>query len=291
MLAWDDDGNGLVLQVTTPSWPGSGSRENPRTDGNSLGCVADNNVLVAQHFFAVRLDTADVTAVASSLANASVVTNPDDPQIVRNGGPAEISKIVSGLGKKSTHDEILTYQMTAVPNVRIISKPARVHAPPWQLVSSVLGSVDLRVATWSKPGDVPDTAAGQEIDCWPAKKTDLDAPGAVVNSRTGHWDGKSLSLLGIGSPSGNHAKIGVSTSGSHPYAIFGDLNQQGALSGSCGAAQNGRGGNFYVVENQALHDAVSTLISNHQPVSLSTTPENEAGNPLRDETRRGRGSR
>ena len=45
LVAWDNSGNGLVMQVSTPSWPGSGSSQNPRaTDGNSLGCVKDNDV-------------------------------------------------------------------------------------------------------------------------------------------------------------------------------------------------------------------------------------------------------
>ncbi len=29
-LAWDKDGNGFVLQVSTPSWPGSGNSKKPR---------------------------------------------------------------------------------------------------------------------------------------------------------------------------------------------------------------------------------------------------------------------
>ena len=40
MLAWDDSGKGFVMQVSTPSWPGSGSEKRPRkNDGNTLGCV------------------------------------------------------------------------------------------------------------------------------------------------------------------------------------------------------------------------------------------------------------
>jgi hypothetical protein len=55
MLAWNADGDGLIMQVTTPSWPAAGSKSSPRkTDGNTLGCVKDNNVLVSQHFFALR---------------------------------------------------------------------------------------------------------------------------------------------------------------------------------------------------------------------------------------------
>src|SRR5262245_39524850 len=47
MLVWNDAGNGFVMQVTTPSWPASGSKKHPRTnDGNTLGCIDDDNVLV-----------------------------------------------------------------------------------------------------------------------------------------------------------------------------------------------------------------------------------------------------
>jgi hypothetical protein len=60
-------------------------------------------------------------------------------------------------------------------------------------------------------------------------------------------------------PDGNHAKVGVST-GSHNYAIFGDLNQQGALSGKCNSSQNGRGGLFYVIEDATLAKSVRDLL-------------------------------
>jgi hypothetical protein len=43
--------------------------------------------------------------------------------------------------------------------------------------------------------------------------------------------------------------------------IFGDLNQQGALSRpDCGKSQNGRGGLFFVLDNEALADSVTSLI-------------------------------
>jgi hypothetical protein len=60
---------------------------------------------------------------------------------------------------------------------------------------------------------------------------------------------------------GNHAKLGVST-GARTYAIFGDMNQQGSLSGpNCNSSQNGRGGLFYVVENADLFGSVRDLIT------------------------------
>jgi hypothetical protein len=53
-VLWNDNGDGVVLQVSTPSWPVSGSSSHPRkTDGNTLGCILDDNVLVSQHFFAL----------------------------------------------------------------------------------------------------------------------------------------------------------------------------------------------------------------------------------------------
>lgn len=258
VLAWDNQGNGNVLQVTTPSWPGAGAKLTPRTDGNTLGCVTDNNVLVAQSFFSLALTPADTLIVLKALANSSVVTDPKNPQIFKNGGPAEIAKAAAALGVKSKSEQMT--RQTLSSGVQLISKPSAINASPWHLVSSVLGGVDLRVATWWTKNDIPDTKAGKVPECWP-KHGSWHAPGAVVNAQLGHWETTPLGLLGLGNSMGNHAKIGVSTSGSKPYAIFGDLNQEGSLSGLCAARQNGRGGMFFVVENKKLHDDVASLIS------------------------------
>ena len=64
MLVWNDTGEGFVMQVTTPSWPAAGSKNHPRVnDGNTLGCIGDDNVLVSQHFFALKLNKQDVVNV------------------------------------------------------------------------------------------------------------------------------------------------------------------------------------------------------------------------------------
>src|SRR5271167_5276619 len=85
MLAWNDAGDGLVMQVSTPSWPAAGSATFPRkTDGNTLGCVKDNDVQVSQHFFALRLTKDDLVKVLMALNNASIVTDPKNPQLVNN---------------------------------------------------------------------------------------------------------------------------------------------------------------------------------------------------------------
>ena len=82
MLAWNQNGDGLIVQVSTPAWPGAGSARAPRQgDGNTLGCAAGNNVMFSQHFFALRLTPQDVAQVLTGLANASVATDVTIPQL------------------------------------------------------------------------------------------------------------------------------------------------------------------------------------------------------------------
>ena len=59
MVAWNDDGQGMVMQVSTPSWPAAGSAIPRTSDGNTLGCVKDDDIEVSQHFFALKLTKAN----------------------------------------------------------------------------------------------------------------------------------------------------------------------------------------------------------------------------------------
>jgi hypothetical protein len=256
LLAWNDAGEGMVLQVTTPDWPGAGSSKAPRQgEGNTLGCIAsDNDISVSQHFFALKLTEPDVERVLDALGNASVVTDPTNPQIVNNGGPPAIRAKVSALGVLSANTSVT--DVTLSSGVRLISKPSNLKVPPWQLVSAQLGGVDLRVASWWASPPIPTTTAATPVSCWDPS---LHKPGAVEIATSGTWNGKSMGMRGI-VPDGNHAKIGISQSGAHPYAIFGDMNQQGALSGNCKSSQDYRGGMFFVVEDQQLHDSVQGLL-------------------------------
>ena len=48
--------DGVVLQVTTPSWPEAASKSSPRRgEANTLGCLGHNNVKLSQQFFALKL--------------------------------------------------------------------------------------------------------------------------------------------------------------------------------------------------------------------------------------------
>jgi hypothetical protein len=257
MLAWTEDGEGFVLQVTTPSWPAAGSKQFRRkTDGNTLGCVDDNNVKVSQHFFALKLTKSDLIKVLKALANASVVTDLENRQVVNNGGTAEVQQLVKKLGVKS---DSTTFTKTRLSSgVELISKPSRLNVPPWQMVSAVLERVPLRTATWWANPRIFSTTASTKIGCWDES---LSEAGAVDIATTGQWNGNPIGLTGGPGNNNNHAKIGVSTSASHSYSIFGDMNQQGTLSGAnCASSQNGRGGLFYVVDDKDLNDAVKNLI-------------------------------
>jgi len=257
MLAWDGSGSGFVMEVTTPDWPGSGSAEHPRkTIGNTLGCIdGDDDIEVSQHFFALKLSKTDVVAVLEALANASVVTDPMNPQIVNNGGPADIQSAVNSLGVRSASTTPTIAKLSS--GVTLISKASRLHVPPWQMVSSLLGGEPLRAATWWAKPWIYSTMASTPVPCWDSSLT--TQPGAVEIAISGTWQGQTIGLKGSPAPSGNHAKIGVST-GTHSYAIFGDMNQQGSLT-NCASSQNGRGGLFFVVDNPQLHDSVRDLIN------------------------------
>jgi hypothetical protein len=257
MVAWNDAGEGLVLQVSTPSWPAAGSKKHPRkSDGNTLGCVKDDDVEVSQHFFSLKLTKDDLMKVLAALANASVVTDHGNPQIVNNGGPADVKNLVDSLGVKSQSKTARKYTLSS--GVTLISKPSDLNVPPWQMVSAILGGVSLRAATWWAHPQIYTTTASTSITCW---DDSLGTPGPVEIATTGHWGGKEFGLTGGQGANFNHAKVAVSTSGNRHYAIFGDMNQQGTVSGQkCWSSQNGRGGLFYVLDDVALHGSVTDLI-------------------------------
>jgi hypothetical protein len=245
MVAWNDAGEGLVMQVSTPSWPAAGNPKFPRkSDGNTLGC-------------ALRLNKDDLVSVLQGLSNASVVTDPGNNQIVSNGGPPDVQQLVSKLGVKSSG---ATYSATTLSTgVQLISKPSRLNVPPWQMVSAVLGGVSLRTATWWATPEIYSTDATTAVSCW---SPSLKAPVPVQIATTGTWGGKTFGLTGGLGTNFNHAKLGVSTSGANHYAIFGDMNQQGALSGTdCSSSQNGRGGLFYVLLDPQLSASLSSLMT------------------------------
>ena len=260
VLAWDNTGSGFVIQVSTPSWPASGSAQHPRAnDGNTLGCIQDDDVLVSQHFFALKLTPADVAIVLAGLANASVVTKPGVPQLFNAGGPANLQGLANKLGVQSNNTTVTKQVLSS--GVTFISKPSALHVPVWQMVSAQLGGVPLRAATWWAAPEINSTTATSQIGCWsPA----LGAAGAVQIAISGSWQGKTIGLQGEDTGAGNHAKVGVLTDPQKTLCIFGDMNQQGTLNAlgqeGCASSQNGRGGTFYVLNNAPLFASLTALL-------------------------------
>jgi len=246
------------MHVTTPDWPGSGDPTQPRTQqGNTLGCVVDDNVEVAQHFFALRLPSAaDTQEVLLALQKASVVTDPSNSQLVKlSDSPAELASLANGLAQLDT--SVVPFQSTLSSSVKLLAKPQALHVPVWQLISSLVG-VPLRTATWWTNPPVPSAHAG-EPGCWSAE---LASPSEVQIATSGQWQGTKFSLAGGLGQDSNHAKMGHSLGGS--LAIVGDMNQQGSYSPEmrkCSSSQNGRGGIFFVLDDSVLHDGLVQLMT------------------------------
>jgi hypothetical protein len=256
MLAWNDAGEGLVMQVSTPSWPGSGTSRIQRKAGNTLGCIkTNNNLRASQHFFALKLNKDDLVKMLKALKTASVATDPTNLQVVHNGGPQDIRDLVNALGKTPNKDAKSPTREELSTHVTLITKPSKLNVPPWQMVSALLDGIPERAATWWTKPWIYTTTKSSKVSCW---SPELRAkPGPVAIALTGEWKGKQIKLA---APS-NHAKIGIADSGNERYVIFGDLNQQGALTPpDCGASQNGRGGMFFVLKNKALYDGIHDLI-------------------------------
>ena len=274
VLAWNQDGNGIVIQVTTPSWPGGASSTLPRKDGNTLGCISDdNNISNAQHFFALQLGREDVKAVLRALAVSSVSTDINNPQIVNRrlaglAPPQDIDQLVARLGKVSGDKAYLDEKLSS--GVRLIAKPSALHVPPWQFVSSVLGSENLITATWWATPRIASTRSAADVHCWdPLLPT---PPGRVDVAVSAQWGNVPVAFTG----GPNHAKIGISLDGGHAYSIFGDLNQQGQLgdasspnAANCGSSQNGRGGMFFVLTDPKLRAGIAKLVANQGKVAAT----------------------
>src|SRR5262249_46372112 len=214
MLAWNDTGDGFVMQVSTPNWPGAGNNHFPRhSNGNTLGCIThgttpQDNVLLSQHFFSLKLTKADVLKVLKALRDASVVTetSANDRQIINNGGPADITQLVQELGTRSNGTIFTRDTLSTV--APLIMNPANLNVPPWQMVSAVLGRVPLRVATKWELSKIPDTDQQTTIGCWNTALLGEPKGLAVKNATEGRWNGKQFGLQGGGGPDDNHAKIG-----------------------------------------------------------------------------------
>ena len=267
MLAWDKDGNGVVMQVSTPSWPASGNKKYPRqTEGNTLGYVRDNDIEVSQHFFATKVTKADVLMILKAMRNAAVVTGvstanqwktrpkvkkaaygdkpavPWSPPLPKPLPNAPDLKQVFNIGGPKDIQAQAKLVLAAKPGNKSIAKEclSQTLSNGMKLISK---SASYAVPPWqlvsASLGGVDLRVAswweGEAINSTTRKNPtpgcwhdDLGTPGAVQIALTGKWKDIVLGLKGSASPNGNHAKIGHSTEDGVNLSIFGDMNQMGA---------------------------------------------------------------
>lgn len=281
LLAWDDDGTGFVLQVTTPDWPGSATSSVPRKEqGNTLGCCKDDNVLVAQHFLALRLSSAeDTLKVLKALQRASVVTDPKNSQLMKlSGGPTNLQQAARELGQQVL-DNLEPFQteisLRSGLQVRLIAKPSGLQVPPWHLISSLI-QTPLRTATWWTVPAINSTQGGFVPGCWNAS---LKPSPEVQVALSGQWQGVNFTFLGRPDADANHAKLAHSLGSGPKLAVMGDMNQQGALNpddnpqGTCDLSQNARGGLFFIMEDASLHADLVHLMTGETASYVSPEAE------------------
>jgi len=275
-IAWDANGDGFVVQVTTPDWPGNGDNSSHRaTQGNTLGCTDDDNVLVSQHFFGLRLKFSDTLAVLQAMKRASVVTDPSNTQLVKlTDSPGELTSLVKSLGQVDSSGDVLRVTLSTTTadgnKVQLFAKPHSLEVPTWQLVSALLQK-PIRVASWWMWPKVDSTADGFRPGCW---SDSLEWPKEVQVATSGRWNGKTFGLKGGSGTDDNHAKVAHSLTGS--LSVMGDMNMQGTLvpkKGLCSSSQNGRGGLFFVLDDATLHSDITALLTGSTGPYADNTPD------------------
>ncbi len=173
IVAWNDNGDGLVMQVSTPGWPGTGTPAAPKDAGNTLGCIIKpDNIIAGQHFFALHLNHDDLLQVLAGMKRASVATIVDatHPKLSRMSGPEDLQAAARLLGTKDRDSNTATSTLLS-SKVRLIAKPNALQVPPWQMVSSLLGGVDLMAATWWTRPTIASTTRGATPECWSTSLT------------------------------------------------------------------------------------------------------------------------
>jgi hypothetical protein len=68
----------------------------------------------------MRISKEDLAVVLKALENANVVTDPKNPQVVRNGGPQDIQNLVEKLGEQSDSEALTNDKLST--GVSLISR-------------------------------------------------------------------------------------------------------------------------------------------------------------------------
>jgi len=66
-----------------------------------------------------------------------VTTKEPADQVVHNGGPDDVQKLVEQLGTRSNSTLVTMDKLSS--GIVLISKPSKLHVPPWQMVFFAIG--------------------------------------------------------------------------------------------------------------------------------------------------------
>ena len=286
-LAYDTDGNGWYLNLSTPYFPDMSALP----PDNSLGCQIDNNLLLAQHFFCFSLDQQNFEALAAAMTvpNFCALCVPSDScqsvDVATTLGQDISLAFAHDSGDGSTDNVTVTLQTRGGMPITAVLKGDTSNTSPWSLVATALGT-DLTVVNyWLSEPTLPTLCAG---DVWDGS---CIGSGNTINGSSLYFNDYNVeNVLQLtaspsnvtGLPGGNeiswsatesenHMKWGISTprttSITNPYlCVFGSMNQEGsagrnACGSSCSSGENGRGGDFFAFSNQALWTSLRNLIS------------------------------
>ncbi|KAF0686505.1 Aste57867_21692 [Aphanomyces stellatus] len=311
-VAFNDDAGGFVLQTSTPNFPDP-TLQSSKTSGAAtsddfvrLGCQQDNNVEFAQHLFAMSLDAAALDAVgrgwqASRLCSAN---HYRDMQ-ARLASPALLHDTKHAIAKALVNPDL---DVTASTNMTIEAKACGKSAtirglfkgklsevPPWAMAAETFRS-DLSVASWwDENYGIPSLCDGDNFAATPRAfclkndplflRHDGTFPYNVENLMEATWtmpggDKASWSLRGGRVRDGNHGKWAIATprdAHAASTSIFADLNMEGfPCSKNCNGSQGGRGGSFYGIDNDELHESLVSLITD----VCKCTPSTGASDPF-----------
>lgn len=156
---YDSNDGGFYLQSSIPNYPDPSAAP----AFIPLGCQADDNVLYAQHVFAVSINATEMEKLGQVLRSAEICSFNFYSTIDRVFAESLISQSLQ-YPDDMTRNSSIYQAFVAAPTVsttaqtqiftafnqfpiEIISKSKHTHVPPWALVAATF-QIDLSVASW-----------------------------------------------------------------------------------------------------------------------------------------------
>ena len=158
-MAFEEDAQGFLLQVTTPNWPDPSTAETFAP----LGCQLDDNTYLSQSFTGLTL-SAETFAAAAPALEASRLCSTGTPSCAngtaghlldytctseqtRGAAWGILDTAFAGTPTTGTPSQAVALETVGGTPVRLFSHAKDDTVPPWLWVAAGLG-VDLGVANW-----------------------------------------------------------------------------------------------------------------------------------------------